>query len=242
MVQFDPFDMGTNLLGVGLKCCHDPEPLLDKPTITQQRAAQVTDAHQRHPPFAVGAQDDLADLADQLLAAVPNAWVPEVAEMSQVLANLRVGEAKLATELAAADGLLAIGDQVLELSQIQAEPADDRLGNRRSDQVESELFSCGKLRTQQDCQELRCCVGNRRDNVLPNDTLTTVCASGASEKRWIINPDNKLRRIDCAAEGTCQRDCGVAGTAAPQSNSAMSARSLHLQSSLTVREFVSLRS
>ena len=67
--------------------------------------------------------------ADQLLAAVADARVAEMAEAGEVLADLGVGEAQQPAELAGADRRLAVPHQVLQLAQVEAQPVDHRLGD-----------------------------------------------------------------------------------------------------------------
>ncbi len=52
-----------------------------------------------------------------------------MAEIGQVLANLGVGEAQHLSQLAGADRGSPLADQMLQLSQVKAEPADDDGGD-----------------------------------------------------------------------------------------------------------------
>jgi hypothetical protein len=128
LANFDILDMRADLFGVGFEGSDDAEALLHEPPVTQEGSSQVSYTDEGHPPFAVGPEDDL-DRTDEFLATVANAGMAKVPEMGQILTNLGIGEAQVPAKLTAAGGLFAISDQVLKLSQVKAQAADDRLGN-----------------------------------------------------------------------------------------------------------------
>ena len=70
-------------------------------------------------------------LADQVLDAVPDAGVAELAEVGQVLADLRVGQVQALAELFGRDGPAVGALERLQLAQVQAEPPDGGIGERR---------------------------------------------------------------------------------------------------------------
>lgn len=127
--NFHPVDHRTRLAGIRIKRGDNPEPLLDKSPVAKQRTAQIADADECHAPFAVGPQNYF-DRTDQFLTAIANPRMAKVPEMGQIFTNLGIGKAQLPAELAAADCLFAIGDQVLQFPQIEAQPAHYRFRNR----------------------------------------------------------------------------------------------------------------
>ena len=79
--------------------------------------------------MAVGAQN-AANCRDQLVAAVADAGMAEMAEIGEILADLGIGEAeqrgRAGWELTVA---LPGANELLQLAQVEAQPADDRLGD-----------------------------------------------------------------------------------------------------------------
>ena len=102
--------------------------LLLKAAIAHQRPAEVAQADNRQRPRLLGAQNAL-DGVDQLAAAIADARIAELAEIGQVFADLGVGKSEHAAQLRRAGGFVAVADQVLQLAQVQAQPADDSFGN-----------------------------------------------------------------------------------------------------------------
>jgi hypothetical protein len=56
---------------------------------------------------------NVANRADQLVAAVPDSRVAEVAKICQILANLSVGKSKQSAQLAATGGFVAVANEML---------------------------------------------------------------------------------------------------------------------------------
>lgn len=127
VANLDVLDMRANLFRVGFKGGDNAESLLNEATIAQESTTEVAHPYECHPPFSIRPKDDL-DRANKFLTAVADARVPEVPKVGQILADLGIGEAQLPAKLTATDRLFAIGNQVLKLSQIQAQPANNRLG------------------------------------------------------------------------------------------------------------------
>ena len=120
--------MAPTRAGIDVERGHDAKALVAEALVAQQGAAQVTGADHGHRPVAIGAQD-LADGLDQVVAAVADARVAKMAEIGQILADLGVAKAQQPAELAGAGALVAVAHQVLQFAQVQAQPADHRLGN-----------------------------------------------------------------------------------------------------------------
>ena len=82
----------------------------------------------RHVPNTVGTED-AADRFDQLAATVANTGIAKVAEVREIFSHLGVGETEPLSQLAGADRLVPAAVQVLQLSQVETQPADHCLGN-----------------------------------------------------------------------------------------------------------------
>lgn len=115
IVDEDSFNLRSHDAGVEIERRHDAKALRGEALVTQQGPAHVADADQRDDPLSVGAQD-AANLSDQLAASVANAWMPEMAEIGEVLADLGVGEAQHLTELTGTDRGTAVPGQVLQFT------------------------------------------------------------------------------------------------------------------------------
>ncbi|MCE2726184.1 MAG: hypothetical protein LW698_05315 [Planctomycetaceae bacterium] len=98
--------------------------------VAEERLAEVAHAHHRHAPGMVGAED-VAHRPDQLVAAVADARIAELAEEAEVLADLGVAEPQQRAELAGGDRLLARGLEPLQLPEVEADPADHDLRHGR---------------------------------------------------------------------------------------------------------------
>ena len=122
------FDRRADALRVDVKRRHDAKALVAETLVAQQCAAQIARADHGHRPVAVGAQD-LANGLDQVVAAIADARMAEMAEVGQVFAHLGIAKAQQSAELAGAGALVPVAHQVLQLAQVQAQPADDRLGD-----------------------------------------------------------------------------------------------------------------
>ena len=90
--------------------------------------AEVSGADQQDAPDLVGAEDAL-DLGDQIIDAVADAGVAEGSEVGEILADLSISEAEDAAKLRRTGRLVAVADQVLQFPEVQAQSADDGLGN-----------------------------------------------------------------------------------------------------------------
>ena len=75
----------------------DLEPFIAEPRIVREREPEVAGAHDRHPDGLVDAEN-LAQVAPQLLDVVADAADPELAEVREILPNLRRVEVKLLGE------------------------------------------------------------------------------------------------------------------------------------------------
>ncbi len=119
------FDFAPNDSGIGIKSGDEPKSLTMKAAITKQRTSQVTDAYQGDTPLAVGSQN-LADCPNQFVATVTDTRMAKMPKMSQILADLGIGKAESASQLAATSSFFAFADQVLQLAQVHTQPIYDR--------------------------------------------------------------------------------------------------------------------
>ena len=120
---------GPDLLRVGVEHGHDVEPARVEPAILDERAAEVAEADHRRGPDAVDPQD-AAEGVPQLVHAVADAGVAELAEEREVFADLGVADPELRPEPAAGDRRLPLGGEGFEPTEVQAHPADHRLGSQ----------------------------------------------------------------------------------------------------------------
>src|SRR5207302_105276 len=97
-------------------------------------AAEVAGADEQDVPHLVRAEDAF-DLEDEVVHAVADAGVAELAEVGEVLADLGIGEAEALAELAAGDRAAVLALERLELPQVEAEPADGGIGDQVRPQV-----------------------------------------------------------------------------------------------------------
>ena len=75
----------------------DAEPFLAEARVVGQRQAEIAGAHDRNVQLAVEAQD-LAEVAAQLLDVIADSADAELAEVRQVLADLRGIEVELLSQ------------------------------------------------------------------------------------------------------------------------------------------------
>lgn len=109
--------------GVGVEDCDDVEAFAGESAIGHDGFADVSCADDGRVPALVGAED-FSQLFHELGYAVADAGVAELAEVSEVFADLCIGEAECGCELFGADGLLLTLGQVLEFSEVETEAFD----------------------------------------------------------------------------------------------------------------------
>lgn len=124
----DALDDLADFRGVGVEGGGDREVLPAEAAVAEERLPEVADADHRHVPGVVGAED-VPHRPDELVAAVADAWIAELPEEPQILADLGVAEPEKRPQLARRDGLLAGGDEPLEFAEVEAQAAHHHLGH-----------------------------------------------------------------------------------------------------------------
>ena len=95
--------------------------------ISQQGSTQVSQTDQGQRPVVVD-PEDMPQGVDQLLDAIADARMAELAEKREILADLRILDREGLAELAARDGLEALALIGLELPQVETHPPHNGLG------------------------------------------------------------------------------------------------------------------
>jgi hypothetical protein len=126
----DAIDGRADFGGVVVEGGRDAEALVLEAAIAKEGAAEVAESDHGERPGLVGAEDAF-DGVDQLVTAIADAGVAELAEVGQVFADLSVCKAKELAELRGAGGFVAVADQVLQLAEVEAEAADNGFGDRQ---------------------------------------------------------------------------------------------------------------
>ena len=117
-------------LGIGdVEHRHDLEAFALEARIVGQRQAEVAGAHHRDAQLAIEAED-LAQVALQVLDVIADAADAELAEVGEVLADLRRVEVELLGQRLRRDGLDAGGLELVEAAQVDRQPIGGQLGNR----------------------------------------------------------------------------------------------------------------
>src|SRR5215203_367550 len=107
----------ADLLVGGVEERGDLETFLTKPRVIGQREAEIACAHDGHPQMAIEAEN-LPEVAAQFLDVVTDAPDTELAEVRQILANLRGVEMKLLGQGLGGDGLCAGSVELVETPQV----------------------------------------------------------------------------------------------------------------------------
>jgi putative hemolysin len=118
----------ADLRGGDVERGHQLEALLSEALVSQKGPAEVAGANHDHVPGLVGAEDP-PKLVDQRPDAVSHARPAELAEVGQVLSHLGGGDLEAVGQAAGGDLLHALGAEVLQLPEVEAQPADDRGGD-----------------------------------------------------------------------------------------------------------------
>ena len=127
-VDRNSFDPGADHTRIGIERSDNAEALRRKALVPQAGPGPCFRRRPCDRPLPVRAQD-VTNLGDQLMAPIPDAGMAEMAEIRQVFANLGVGEAQHFSQLAGADRGSPLADQILQLSQVKAEPTNDDGGD-----------------------------------------------------------------------------------------------------------------
>jgi hypothetical protein len=117
------FEGRADLAGIAVVYGDDGEAALPESAIQCQRAADLAGADDHDAPLAFEAED-LAQPPCQLGNAVAESPLAEGAEHGQVLPDLRRCGARTGGELIARDGRRATGLELLEVAEVQRQPAD----------------------------------------------------------------------------------------------------------------------
>src|SRR5579883_289982 len=117
----------ADLLRVVLEQGNHLEAARPETPILQQGPTEVPHADQRQRPLPVDPQD-VPQGVDQLVDAVSDPGMSELAEEREILADLRVLDRQRLAELAAGDGGAALVLIGLQLPQVQADPPHHGLG------------------------------------------------------------------------------------------------------------------
>ena len=104
------------------------KPSWRKPGIVGEREAEVAGAHDRDAQLAIEAED-LPQVAPQILDVVADAADAELAEVREVLADLRGVEVELLGERLRRDGLDAGGFERVEAAQVDRQAVGGELGD-----------------------------------------------------------------------------------------------------------------
>jgi hypothetical protein len=113
----------TGFVGVGVENGGEAEAFAEEAAVGDEGAAEVTGADEEDVPDFVGAED-FAELGDELIDAVADAGVAELAEVGEVFADLGVGVAKGVAELFGRDGVFVGFMEGFELAQVETEAVD----------------------------------------------------------------------------------------------------------------------
>src|SRR5262245_21605711 len=108
----------------------DPEALAREPLVVEERGAEVAEAHQRHRPLAIE-PEDLLELGLEAGDVVTDAAHAELAEVREVLPDLRGVEVEALGELLRGDGLHAVLFELLQTARVHRETADRHLRDLR---------------------------------------------------------------------------------------------------------------
>jgi len=111
---------GADLGGIGVEDGGEAEAFFFEPFIGQECAAEVAGSDEEDVPGPICAED-LADLGDEVIDAVADARVAELAEVGEVFSDLGIGECEAFAELLAGDGSTVVAFEGFELSQVEAE-------------------------------------------------------------------------------------------------------------------------
>src|SRR5262249_16323264 len=106
-----------DLLVRGIEERRDFEPFLPEPRIVGQGQAEVAGAHDRDPKLSIETEN-LPQVAAEILDVVADAPDAELAEVRQVLPDLRRIEVELFGEGLRGDGLHASGVELVEAAQV----------------------------------------------------------------------------------------------------------------------------
>ena len=113
------------IAGAGVEDGGEAESLGVEALVGHEGAAEVAGADEQDVPDLVGAEDAL-DLGDEVVDAVADAGVAELAEVGEVLADLGIGEVEGFAELLGGDGSAVLALEGFELAEVEA-----RVGGRR---------------------------------------------------------------------------------------------------------------
>src|SRR5262245_17449666 len=123
-------DLARDLARVLVEDRGDPESLAGKSLVVEQRRAEVAEPDQRHRPLAIEAEDAL-ELGLEPRDVVADPAHAELAEVRQVLADLRRVQIEALGQLLRRDGLDAVLFELQQAPGVDRETADRHLGNPR---------------------------------------------------------------------------------------------------------------
>ncbi len=102
------------------------ETLLTKALIAHQGPSEIAGPDDNHRPRSIRAQD-ATKLLDQRIGSVAHPGASELPEIGQILADLRGSSVESLSQFARGDFLHALADEILKLSQVQAQPTNGRI-------------------------------------------------------------------------------------------------------------------
>jgi hypothetical protein len=133
----EAIDKGTDLAEVGVEESDDAKAALLESAVAEQRPSQVSHTSHGHKPVAVNAKDSTNGV-DQFAYGIADARLAQVAEVSEILANLCIRDSEGLPQLSTGDFLDSLAQKEFEPAQIQTESAD--AGPRRPG-----VMSCAAL-------------------------------------------------------------------------------------------------
>ena len=118
----------ADLGGIGVEDGDESKSLGVETVVRRQRPPEISRSDQQNIPDFVGPQNS-PDLGDQIVDAIANARMTELAEIGQILSYLRIGEMEAVAQLFAGYGSTLLAFERLELAQIKTQPSNSRIGN-----------------------------------------------------------------------------------------------------------------
>src|SRR6266851_42671 len=112
--------------GIVVEDGRDPEALAGEALVVEERRAQVTEAHQRHLPLAIQAQDAL-ELGLEARDVVADAAHAELAEVGEVLPDLGGVQTEALGQLLGRDGLDSVLFELQETARVHGQAPDRHL-------------------------------------------------------------------------------------------------------------------
>ncbi len=118
----------TDLGRIRIENRDEPKSLGVEPLVCHQRPPQIPGSYQHNIPNFIRAQN-MAHLADQFINAIADPRMTKLAEIRQVLSDLRVRKIEAFTQLLAGNGAPILSLERFKLAKIKAQPANRRIRN-----------------------------------------------------------------------------------------------------------------